>query len=530
MVKWIAGLLLLGSVSGHAGYKPLKNECDGLPSVAVGSISGTCVGLMAADVPELKFIKPRKALELPEANQILVTDMGGWNPGRGVLWLIEFSGDDYSKPAYAGKLAENLVLPHDIKRGKDGLIYLGEANRITRFSVKNRKIQAPEIVVSDLPYPDGKNLHPLTSFVFTRDNDLLINTGSRTDDCGLKERRKISAGKKNNSQCEEVPYVGLRRYRFNKETGLWGNTYDMYATGLRNSVALLVHDSGMILQAENSADLQDANEPYEEINIIKEGAFYGWPYCMNRSMNSGYRSNGCAGKNYTEPYSLMPPHTAPLDMIYYDHERLPQLQGKLLVSWHGYRVVGNRLVSYQVDNKGLPSLIKEPVFNRDPISPATEFTQHTFDPEGGSDGDAQHTEIIGYWNEIPGVRPEGAPVGLLQLKDGSLLIVDDKNKALLRLSEGQSYGEKRPVSVAEPELDKQYFSGARKALLTEHCAGCHSELITAPEILLNRSGGWLKPVNGITLIESKLNAEVNFMPPAGKLSPEQISVLSDKKN
>ncbi len=525
-----------------AGYAPIHSpnrDCDGLPQLPIGSMQGTCLGLLADNVKYKKmgvnFKKPRKALELPMAHQILVTDMGGWNAGKGILWLLAFESSHYRHLTSVTKVAEKLVLPHDIKRGKDGYIYLGEAHQITRFRIKDRRMVDREVVVANLPYPTGKYLHPLTSFVFLKNNDFLINIGSKTDDCGLL-KTSARAGHTANPECDEINEVGLRRYRYIEKTNHWDSQFDQYATGLRNSVALLVHPSGTILQGENSADLKDANEPYEEINVIEQGGYYGWPYCLNRDLafdtkQMRFTKEVCEQINYKPPYSLMPPHVAPLDMMYYSGNRLSMLTGQLLMSWHGYRVVGNRLVSYSVNSKGLPILTdSESVsFMRDPIAPTIKFTQHFFAPKGGSKQDAQHTEVISHWNSVKGVRPEGAPVGLLQLADGAILIVDDKNKALLRLSVGTPYVDKIKVDKTEPfnasEIVGFDFTGARKTLMTHQCSACHIELKSDPGILLNSKGGWLRLLDGKTLLETKLNNEAGFMPPTGKLPAEQVQLI-----
>ncbi len=541
---FLFNMLFFTSVFTLAAYPPINSEernCDGLAQLPIGSIQGTCLGLLADNVQYkqmgLNFKKPRKALELPQSHQILVTDMGGWTAGKGILWLLEFQSNRYRHLISVTKVAEKLVLPHDIKLGKDGSIYLGEAHQITRFRIKGRRMIDREVVITGLPYPDGQYLHPLTSFVFLNNNDLLINVGSQTDDCGLL--KKVSApndASTDKSECSEVKEVGLRRYGFIAKTNQWASDFDQYATGLRNSVALLVHSSGTILQGENSADLKDANEPYEEINLIEQGGFYGWPYCLNRDFSLlkktiGVNENSCNQKNYKTPYSLMPPHVAPLDMMYYTGRKLPTLTGQLLMSWHGYRVVGNRLVSYKVNAKGLPILTasEKVSFKRDPIAPEVEFSKHFFSPKGGSKLDAQHQEVISHWNSVKGLRPEGAPVGLLQLADGSILIVDDKNKALLRLSNGISFEENQQKNSFLPhEASKVIgfnFSGPRKSLMIDQCSACHNELKSDPGALLNPHSGWLKTLEGKTLLQTKLTREAGFMPPTGKLLPEQVKLI-----
>ncbi len=547
--RFFSAIILFSSLSlvsliSVAGYPPLNSparDCDGLAQLPIGSMEGTCVGLLADNIKYkqlgLNFKKPRKALELPDTHQILVTDMGGWSAGRGVLWLLEFKSNRYQYLVSINKVAEKLVLPHDIKRGLDGRIYLGEGHQISRFSIKNRRMVDREVVVSGLPYPDGKYLHPLTSFVFLKNNDLLINVGSKTDDCGLMKKvnstSEISTGE---TECVELNKVGLRRYRFLAKNDQWDNEFDQYATGLRNSVALLVHSSGTILQGENNADLKDANEPYEEINIIEEGGYYGWPYCINREYAFNEKQalineNFCKQKNYKTPYSLMPPHVAPLDMMYYTGDKLPMLTGQLLMSWHGYRVVGNRLVSYKVNAKGLPVLSESEnvSFQRDPIAPEVEFTKHFFAPKGGSKLDAQHREVISHWNSVKELRPEGAPVGVLQLADESILIVDDKNKALLRLSEGTPFKETRPadtnLAYQPTKVTGIDFSGATRALMIDQCSACHIELKTDPGILLNTASGWLRVLDGRTILETKLTKQAGFMPPTGKLPPKQVQLI-----
>lgn len=494
-------------------YQPLDEDCAGLPKLPIGSLEGTCLGMLADD--RVGFIMPRKVIEVPGKTQLLVTDMGGWSNHRGILWRLDFNSEEgFLGPFKAEKLATGLSLPHDIRLGPDGAFYLGEAHQISRFELDEKGIRHSEVVIPALPYVEGAYQHPLTNFVFMPNHDLLINIGSKTDDCSAM----MSEGR-----CEEVDQVGLRLYPYQPETGTWSLEYSLYATGLRNSMALVVHDSGTVMQAENSSDLPDADEPYEEINHIRSGGFYGWPYCLNRRFAQQIITDGCDRYDYEEPHSLMPPHVAPLDMIYYDSQMLPMLTGQLLVSWHGYRVVGNRVVSYPVDERGMPYLRENVRFNRDPIQPATEFTQHEFEPRGGSSADAQHLEVVSHWNERDGLRPEGAPVGLFELSDGTVLIVDDKNKAILRLAPGSSYKDQAELPLAV-EIDGFDFTGEARQVMENKCAGCHSELIASPGHVLNQAH-WLREQAGMTVLEYRLTLSGKTMPPDGRLGEERLKTL-----
>ncbi len=118
------------------------------------------------------------------------------------------------------------------------------------------------------------------------------------------------------------------------------------------------------LQGENGRDLPDIFKPNEEINAIEQGRHYGWPYCYDLStpspefrivLQSGvYKSLCTANALYKPPFSLMPPHGAPLAMLYYHGAKFPELEGKLLVGLHGYRPTGSRVLVYDVDDHGFP--------------------------------------------------------------------------------------------------------------------------------------------------------------------------------
>ena len=45
----------------------------------------------------------------------------------------------------------------------------------------------------------------------------------------------------------------------------------------------------------------------------------------------------------------MPPHGSPLGMLYYQGDKFPELEGKLIVGLHGYRPTGSRVIFYDVD-------------------------------------------------------------------------------------------------------------------------------------------------------------------------------------
>ncbi len=516
----IAWLMCCPLVATAGTYQTLKESCDGFPQLPVVSVDGTCVGLVVQRTGQPLLKMPRSLIQTAD-NKLLIVDMGAWVSKRGQLLVL-----DYKKTTVPVKvLLSQLNLPHKILFGPKGKIYIAEANRIQRFEWKNGEISNLQTVVDNLPY-HAEYLHPLKNFIFDAQGNLLVNIGSSSDRC----EKKVSL-----TDCVNGVEASIRRYHYNKDTDSFSKDYEMVARGLRNSMALAIHSSGTFLQAENSLDFPDANEPYEELNIIQQNKFYGWPLCYNR--NVSIEGNDCHEANYQQPWTLLPPHVAPLDMLYYQHTKLPQLANKLLMSWHGYRVIGNRLVAYEIDKQGRPKLQQQAYFWRAPDQPDGKYTRHLMQPKGGfgsennsSENVAQHQEIISQWHPLPGVRPEGAPVGLTQANDGSVFIVDDRNAAILRLSNGKTYRPQQSLSVSVHEVSKISLKPPQKvnALLQQRCAHCHVELVKDTAQLLN-SNYWLQHVDGkYTLLEQRVFMDkLRPMPADRQLTPAEKSILKN---
>ena len=491
-------------------YISLAEQCDGYAKLPLGTIDNICVGLLAQRSAELPLKMPRSAIEIPNG-KLLVVDMGGWVENKGKLFLVDYR----LKNPTATVLLSGLNFPHKILLGADGKYYLGEAHRIIRFDVANDKIANMETIIDNLPYHSGY-LHPLKNFVFDGNNNLIVNIGSTSDRCEKNVKPE---------NCINGAEAGLRQYAYQSATNSWGKSFLVIASGLRNSMALAAHSSGTLIQGENSMDFPGAVEPYEEINIIEAGGFYGWPLCYDRNANVNDAVKSCTAKNYREPWSLMPPHVAPLDALYYQHTKLPALTNKLLMTWHGYKIVGHRLVAFSVDDHGRPIRSASANFNSDPLNPSENFKSLNFSAKGGAGEIAQHQEIISRWNEVEGVRPKGAPVGMSVMNDGSLLIVDDKNAALLRLSNGTAYKESQKQISAEKYAIK--LPENIHAIFVNRCSKCHEPLQNNAQQLLNPNH-WLQKDNGKTRLEQKLFFDkVMPMPPDKSLLPAEAKLLKE---
>ncbi len=366
-------------------------RCAGYPRVDLVTPPGWCVGLVADASSGLRF--PRRVLEVAPGRYWLV-DMGSWESGKGRL--LEFALPA-TGPVGFTVLADKLDRPLGLVRGPDGRVWIGEAGRISRTAVG--AVGAPvrlETVIDGLP-SDGS--HPLKELAFGSDGALYVNVGSASDAC--RDDANVLP-----SPCPQVdsakPRAAIWRATFGSAAAA-PQSMRPYATGLRNSVALAwAPGANVLLQGENSIDYADAASPPEELNVVRDGAFYGWPYCVGpRTPARGYEGRFDCARKSEAPAMLWPAHAAPLQMQAYPSSAAHAFAGRLVVAWHGYRAGGHRIVSYALDANGLP----------------------TGAPTAWIDG----------WAAKPGVRPLGAPTGFTVDSAGRMLVVEDRNRTLLML-------------------------------------------------------------------------------------------------
>lgn len=429
-IAMVTGLVLGFAASApqaapRVGYR-IEGTCDGWPRLAIETQTGLCAGLVVGPAPgafagrQLRL--PRTLVQL-DARTWLVADLADWTRPRGVIWKLTAAP---GQPVQLQPLLTGLSLPHGLAIGPDGLAYVGEMSRIFRF---DPRAADPAATVQDVitGLPDNRlhdNRHPLSQFVFAADGALLVNVGAPSDQCLDANGARVGTDRCDQSEGEEAT-AGIRRYA-RLAPGRWDSRFTMLARGLRNSVALAVHPSGTVLQAENSYDFDDRWSPFEEVNRIEAGRHHGWPYCQDMATPTPAWAGAmdCASAAHTPPAALLPPHVAPLSMTWYQGAMFPGLRGKLLMSWHGYRSTGGRLVAFAVDAQGVPLT----------RSKATYPTYPSGSRPFGAGPAAQAQVLTPGWGRVEGVRPQGTPVGVTVAADGALWVADDKNASIIRFA------------------------------------------------------------------------------------------------
>ena len=426
--------LLSGGASAHsqahsqaqlqARAYAMSGDCDGRPATTVRMAPDLCLGLVwqgaGAEGPRM----PRGLMPL-DGGDWLVTDLGGWQAGRGAVWRLSFASD--GAPRWR-RLAAGLSMPHTAARGPDGRVYVSEMNRILTLDPDAADPAASvQTVIGDLP--DNRlhdNRHPLSSFVFDGNGDLLVNVGAPSDRClDAAGKPKTDA---RGACVEGAATAQVRRHAY-LGNGRWAEESTVFASGLRNSIALMRHPSGTVLQAENSVDLTTPEHPFDEVNVLRQGGHYGWPYCVDLNTPlPGWPARQARCGERDRPVALLPPHAAPLDMIYYEGAMFPELRGRLLMTWHGYRRTGGRITAVETDAEGVPLT---DVGGRYAVYPRGSLAYPTGAPS------VKGKVLTPGWDRVAGRQPRGSPVVMAVAADGSIWVTDDRSRAILRIARSQ---------------------------------------------------------------------------------------------
>ncbi len=489
-------------------YSRTGVTCGGWPRVVVDTADYACAGVVAGD--DGTTFSPRTLVELPgRPYQFLVTDLGGWDPGRGGLYYLDASTPPNS---VLTRVLSGLSVPHLVAVGPDGHIFVGEDTRIFAFPADavgaDGTIDESAIVtvVDGLPPMDRdgsrNSYHPLTQFVFDDVGNLYVNVGAFSDHCAgfvggeCLEADGVLGGGPPAARPEDHGGV-IRRYDYRGSVvDGWDATFRVVAFGLRNSMGLAFAPNGDLLQVENGRDFPDGGRPFEELNVIPRAELegleppkhYGWPYCYDVDSTSeewaAYDAFPCSLDNpdYRPPHVLLPPHGAPLGLTYYHGDMFEELEGQLLVPMHGYRPAGHRLLAFEVDPNGLPIRQEGATYLEDPTGAGTSV-EREYPTTSGSVFAAQGSYLIDAWFAVPNVRPKGAPVAPYVAADGTIWIADDKNRSILVLGRAQGalpaaarvdvYPAYRRLLNEDAELRGLYGAMVSSVLRSSSCQGCH---------------------------------------------------------
>jgi glucose/arabinose dehydrogenase len=322
------------------------------------------------------FARPRFMVEGP-GGEVLVSDTV---PKGSVIALR----DGAKKVLISGlDRPYGLALWHDY-------LYVGEPESLKRYKYDSKALTAGpgEEVVSMAGFSKG---HVTRTILFDeRAGKLYLTIGSSGD---------LVTGD---------PELRAAIHRYNPD----GTGHEVVATGLRNTVGLRFYPGSTQLWATVEERTDAADVPVADFfTSIRQGGFYGWPYAYvgphadPRIPEKERRPDLVASS--IAPDIILPPHCAVLDFLFYTGTQFPaEFRNGAFLANHG-STQGPERLGYSV------SFV--PFRNGKPAGPARDFAT------GWMMG-ADRKEV---W---------GRPVGLLQLRDGSLLLSDDGGNVIWRVS------------------------------------------------------------------------------------------------
>lgn len=140
----------------------------------------------------------------------------------------------------------------------------------------------------------------------------------------------------------------------------------VWAYGLRNSVDFgwepstgamwATHNGGDQLGQSNTA-MTDSVPPEEVVNIIREGGFYGWPYCYDDGKVNPIQPGATPAicKQQIAPALTDTAHSASLGMVFYTGTQFPaEYRGSEFIaehgSWNRSKPAGYRVIRVLVKN------------------------------------------------------------------------------------------------------------------------------------------------------------------------------------
>jgi glucose/arabinose dehydrogenase len=294
-----------------------------------------------------------------------------------------------------GKVDERFVFATGLSRPfgmafwKD-YFYVGNTDAVVRFKYKAGQTKAdgaPE-KIADLPM-NGYREHWTRNLIFSSDGKkLFVTVGSKTN---------VDAG-------EEPMRAAISEYNPD------GSGHRIYATGLRNPLGLAWNPTTKKLWvAVQERDLIGNDLVPDYVTAVKEGAFYGWPYSYIGPHEDPRRKGEQPElvKKAMVPDVLIQAHSALLGLVFYEGKMFPtEYQGDAFVALHG---------SWNRDKRTGYKIIRIRFKNGQPVGGYDDF-------------------ITGWMLGEDNPNVWGRPVGLLTLRDGSMLITDDGANKIWRVT------------------------------------------------------------------------------------------------
>ncbi len=282
-------------------------------------------------------------------------------------------------------LASGLYRPNGVAF-HNGTLYIAELSKISKIDNVEDVLDnppKPTVIYDNLPKDEA---HGWKFIAVGPDNKLYV-----------------PVGQPGNNVLHDDAHGQIRRINLD------GSGAEVVALGVRNSVGFDWNpETKQMYFTDNGRDWLSEDVPEDELNrVTKVGEVFGAPYCYQGNIPDPEFGWGHSCSEFTPPVGLMGPHAAALGMRFYTGSMFPKAYRNAIVvarhgSWNKTKKFGGDVVVVRLDKDGKVKSI-EPLIT----------------------GFLENNSYI------------GRPVDVLQLKDGSMLVSDDWNGAVYRVTYGK---------------------------------------------------------------------------------------------
>jgi glucose/arabinose dehydrogenase len=282
-------------------------------------------------------------------------------------------------------IASGLHRPNGIAF-KNGTLYIAELSKVSKVEKAEDNLDSPAkltMIYDNLPKDEA---HGWKFIAIGPDNKLYV-----------------PVGQPGNNVLHSDAHGQIRRINLD------GSGAEVIARGVRNTVGFDWNpETKQLYFTDNGRDWMSEDVPEDELNrITKVGEHFGAPYCLQGNIVDPEHGWGKSCSDYTAPVALLGPHSAALGMRFYTGKMFPTAYKNQIIlarhgSWNRSKKVGGDVLLVKLNKDGT-------VKSTEPL-------------------------ITGFLEDNKYI---GRPVDVMQMKDGSLLVSDDWNGAVYRVTYGK---------------------------------------------------------------------------------------------
>ena len=384
-----------GGAPGQAAQSPpppswQQGRPEGEAAVKLAPVPALPIATAVDKLPNAKLKLPKGfnievfAAGLTNARSLRVDDKDNVFVSTRVLdrvyAITEKSGKREVKTLATGLNSPNGIALHN------GTLYIAEINKISKIDNIASQLDnppKPTVIYDDLP---SDAPHGWKFLTVGPDNKLYFNVGAPCNICMPSDR-----------------HAQIRRINLD------GSGVEVVARGTRQIVGMDWHPAlKQLYFTENQRDWLSEDQPNDKLNRLANPGKdnFGFPYCAGGDILDPQFGWGHSCDEFTKPVAQLGPHTAPLGMRFYTGKMFPaQYKNAVFIarhgSWNKSKKIGGDIVVAKLNPDGTVRSV-EPFI----------------------------TGFIVDNNYI------GRPVDMEWLKDGSMLLSDDFNGAVYRITYG----------------------------------------------------------------------------------------------